>query len=49
MRHPFLTPTIAALIACTALPALQGQATPAAADVAPLPTIAYQGRLMEGG
>jgi len=49
MRHPFLTPTTAALIACTALPALRGQATPAAADVAPLPTIAYQGRLMEGG
>lgn len=49
MRHPFLTPTIAALIACTALPALQGQTMPTAADVAPLPTIAYQGRLMEGG
>ena len=49
MRHPFLTLAIATLITCAGLPLLQGQATPAAADVAPLPTIAYQGRLMEGG
>ena len=48
MRHPFLTPTITALIACTTMPMVQAQAVPASADVAPLPTIAYQGRLMEG-
>ncbi len=51
MRHPFLTRTIAALIAliaCTAVPVAQAQVLPAAVDVAPPPTIAYQGRLLEG-
>ena len=50
MRHSFLTPTIAALVACTALPPLRAQELPVAAavDAAPAPTIAYQGRLLEG-
>ncbi len=49
MRHPFLTPTMAALIACSG-PALSAQALPlvSAVDAAPAPTIAYQGRLLEG-
>ncbi|MEI6472435.1 MAG: hypothetical protein WCO20_07300, partial [Holophagaceae bacterium] len=50
MRHSFLTPTIAALVACAPMPLLKAQDAPlaAAADVAPTPTLAYQGRLMEG-
>ena len=49
MRNSFLTPTIAALIACSG-PSLRTQEVPAttAASVAPLPTIAYQGRLLDG-
>ncbi len=49
MRPSLLTPTITALIACTAF-VLQAQVAPiaVAADLAPLPAIAYQGRLMEG-
>jgi len=48
MRRAFLTPTIATLIACVGVPVLQAQVAEAAADVAPLPTLAYQGRLLEG-
>ena len=49
MRHSFLTPTIAALIACSS-PMLLAQelSVTAAVDAAPAPTIAYQGRLLEG-
>ena len=49
MRHPFLTPSVAALIACSG-PSLSAQelAAPAVVDAAPAPTIAYQGRLLEG-
>ena len=49
MRHPFLTPAMAALLACSGS-ALLAQELPvaAAADPAPAPTIAYQGRLLEG-
>ena len=48
MRRAFLTPTIAALVACVGVPVLQAQVSEAAAEVAPLPTLAYQGRLLEG-
>ena len=51
MRHPFLTPTVATLIACSPLALLRAQvpsSNAAAADAAPLPTLAYQGRLLEG-
>jgi hypothetical protein len=47
MRRSFPTTTIAALLACTALPVVQAQ-TIATADPAPAPTLAYQGRLIEG-
>ncbi|GLH74418.1 hypothetical protein GETHLI_29200 [Geothrix limicola] len=46
MRRSLLTPTLSALIACTPLPLLQAQTVPAV-DPAPLPTLTYQGRLME--
>ena len=51
MRYSFLTPTLAAIIAGVSplsLPA-QESLVAAVADLAPVPTMAYQGRLVEGG
>ena len=48
MRHPFLTPTVAMIIALGVLP-LAAQSVPAAAVVAPTPQLAYQGHLLEAG
>lgn len=47
MRHSFLTCTIVAIIACTgsSIPLRAGTTT--SSPVAPLPTLAYQGRLLE--
>jgi len=47
MRHSFLSPTLAALVACAGVPPLRAQA--AAIQAAPIPAITYQGRLMESG
>jgi len=49
MRHPLLSPAIAALIASTGSPFLHGQSAQSAVRVAPLPAIAYQGRLLQSG
>jgi len=50
MRHPFLTPTMAALIALgSPLSAQEPLAAAAAAAAMPLPQLAYQGRLKEAG
>jgi len=46
-RHPFLSPTMAVLIGLTALAPRPSYAQ-AAADPAPQPLLAYQGRVMEG-
>ena len=46
-RHPFLSPTMAVLIGLTALAPRPSHAQ-AAADPAPQPLLAYQGRVMEG-
>ncbi|WLT31441.1 tail fiber domain-containing protein [Geothrix sp. PMB-07] len=48
MRCPFLTPTLAILIVGSVQPGLQARTLALAADPAPLPTLTYQGRLMEG-
>jgi hypothetical protein len=48
MRHPFLSPTVAMIIGLSAMtprPVLAQQV----ADPTPLPQVAYQGRLLEGG
>ena len=48
MRHPFLSPTVAMIIGLSAVatrPVLAQQI----ADPTPLPQVAYQGRLLEGG
>ncbi len=47
MRPHFLSPTLAALIACS-VPAPLSAQTPPTPDAAPLPSLAYQGRLLEG-
>ena len=55
MRHPFLTRTVATLVALGTLGTAHAQALPetaasqAAADPTPAPQLAYQGRLLEGG
>jgi len=49
MRHLYLSPTLAALVACTLAPAPAARAATAASEAAPLPTLAYQGRLLESG
>ena len=49
MRPAFLTPTIATLIAWGSPPlTAQERSVAAAVDAAPAPTLAYQGRLVEG-
>ena len=48
MRHPFVTPTVAMIIALGVLP-LAAQSVPSAAVVAPTPQLAYQGHLLEAG
>ena len=48
MRHPFLSPTVAMIIGLSVVtprPAMAQQAV----DPTPLPQVAYQGRLLEGG
>ena len=48
MRHPFLSPTVAMIIGLSAVaprPVMAQQI----ADPTPLPQVAYQGRLLEGG
>ena len=49
MRHPFLTPTVATLVALGGLPMLAQDAPVVAVQAAPLPQLAYQGRLKEAG
>ena len=49
MRHSFLTPTVATLIALGGLPIPAQDAPSATVQAAPLPQLAYQGRLKEAG
>ena len=55
MRHRFLTPTVATLVALGALGTARAQVLPetaasqAVSDPTPTPLLAYQGRLLEAG